>query len=175
MLCYLPYLGAGRHVFGFLGGYSDEEGLRDGSGVYLYLLASHLVPGLSPVAAKLYPILAAAVLAVLGLVVLLRRAERDASIGGAFALALTASVLMSPHYAWYFCWLVPFLAFFPSPAVFWLVAAVPFLEQIEWPDDYDLASIIYVPFLLLVAVQIAVAVYRENRRHDGKPVGIAAG
>ena len=42
VVCYLPYLGVGTKVFGFLGGYSDEEGLRDGSGIYLWLLAGHL-------------------------------------------------------------------------------------------------------------------------------------
>lgn len=173
VLCYLPYIGVGRKVLGFLGGYSDEEGLRDGSGVYLWLLLGHIVP-LADEWARAYFALVALALSGLGLAVLLR-ADRDASVLGALALALTATVLMSPHYAWYFCWLVPFLVFVPSPAVFWLTASVPILEQIEWPDDFNLASIIYIPFLLLLALEIAVRVYRASRRQHGNRVGLAAG
>ena len=172
--CYLPYLSVGSKVFGFLGGYSDEEGLRDGSGVYLWLLLGHVVP-LAEQWARAYLAVVALTLAALGLAVLLRRGERDASIMGAFVLALTATVLMSPHYAWYFCWLVPFLVFVPSPAVFWLTASVPLLEQIEWPDDFKLASIIYLPFVVMLALEIAVRVYRATRRQHGNRVGLAAG
>ncbi len=173
VLCYLPYLGVGAKVFGFLGGYSDEEGLRDGSGVYLWLLLGQFVPLAENWSAIYLPLVAVA-LAVAGLVVLLRRGERDASLVGAFALAVTTTVLMSPHYAWYFCWLVPFLVFFPSPAVFWLTAAVPLLEQVEWPDDFDLASIIYLPFLLMLALELALWVFRSTRRHHGNAVAVAA-
>ncbi len=172
--CYLPYLSVGAKVFGFLGGYSDEEGLRDGSGVYLWLLLGHVVP-LAEEWARAYLAAVALALAALGLVVLLRRVDRDASIKGAFALALTATVLMSPHYAWYFAWLVPFLAFHPSPAVFWLTASVPLLEQIEWPNDVNLASIIYIPFLLSLGFEIVLRVYRASRRQHGNRVGLAAG
>ena len=175
VVCYLPYLGAGAKVLGFLGGYSDEEGLRDGSGVYLWLLLGHLVPRLPEEAAGLYLAAAAVALAALGLAVLLRRSDRDMSLKGAFALALAATVLMSPHYAWYFAWLVPFLVFFQSPAVLWLTAAAPFLEPIEWPDDFNPASMIYIPFLILVSLEIALRVFKATRRHHGKPVGLAAG
>ena len=174
VLCYLPYIGVGAKVLGFLGGYSDEEGLRDGSGVYLWLLLGHIVP-LSAEWARAYFAFVALALAGLGVAVLLRRVDRDASVVGAFALALAVTVLMSPHYAWYFCWLVPFLVFVPSPAVFWLTASVPFLEQIEWPGDFNLASTIYIPFLVLASPEIAVRVYRATRRQHGNRVGLAAG
>ncbi len=174
VVCYLPYIGVGTKVFGFLGGYSEEEGLRDGSGIYLWLLLGHVVP-LAEGWAKAYLAFVALALAGLGLAVLLRRRERDASIAGAFALALAVTVLMSPHYAWYFCWLVPFLVFYASPAVFWLTAAVPLFEQIEWPEDFASASVIYIPFLLLLALEIAVRVYRATRRQHGNRVGLAAG
>src|SRR5204862_5559854 len=39
LVCYLPYLGAGKGVFGFLGsGYLAEEGLTSGEGIWLTLL-----------------------------------------------------------------------------------------------------------------------------------------
>ena len=38
-LLYLPYLGVGTKVFGFLGGYVAEEGFEQGSGIFLWQLA----------------------------------------------------------------------------------------------------------------------------------------
>jgi len=44
VLLYLPYIGAGQKIFGFLGGYSDEEGLRDGPVLYPFALLRSLLP-----------------------------------------------------------------------------------------------------------------------------------
>ena len=66
---------------------------------------------------------------------------------------------------------MPFLAFFPSPAVFWLTAAVPLLEQIEWPDDFNLASIIYLPFLLFaLAWRSPFGSYQSVKEAPWKPL-----
>jgi hypothetical protein len=63
LACYLPYLGAGRRVFGFLAsGYLAEEGLTDGGGFWLTGFVQAVVgdvPGLVP----LYVAAAGAVLA----------------------------------------------------------------------------------------------------------------
>src|SRR5207247_2236229 len=70
VLCYLPYLGAGRQVFGFLGGYSSEEGYLEGGGFFLVALLRRLgaaVPE-SPLSASV----AAAVLAALAIFITLR-------------------------------------------------------------------------------------------------------
>ena len=175
LACYLPYLGVGAKVLGFLGGYSDEEGLRDGSGLFPWLLAQELVPALPDDWARLYPAAAALILAALGLAVLLRRRDRDVSLGGALALALVATVLMSPHYAWYFTWLVPFLVFIPSPGVVWLTAAAAFFEPVDWPDDFVLVSAIYIPFLILMAIEIAWRVAQARRKPPEASCGTVTG
>src|SRR5262249_58153898 len=40
---YLPYIGVGTKVFGFLGGYMSEEGLDRGSGIFWWLLIGAFV------------------------------------------------------------------------------------------------------------------------------------
>lgn len=175
VLCYLPYLSVGRGVFGFLQGYGDEEGLRDGSGLWPWLAWRHLVPAFPAAWEPAYPALAALVLAGIGVAVLLRRRDRAASLNGAVVLAVAVTVLASPHYPWYFAWLVPFLAFVPSPAVLWLTTAAPLLEQVEWPGDFALASVLYVPFLVLAGVEGAVRFARSARRPNGDPARLAAG
>jgi alpha-1,6-mannosyltransferase len=111
LICYLPYLGAGRGVFGFLAsGYLSEEGFASGYGIWLVALARATfgpVPGLTAV----YVTIAAAVMGCLALRIAWRpEAAPHRSIHD-IALLLTAGLFFaSPNYAWYFLALVPFLA-----------------------------------------------------------------
>jgi len=152
-LLYLPYLGAGRMVFGFLSGYGDEEGYGAGWGFYLYALAQHLLPGLPPLAATLYKLMAAAVLGALGLVVLVRRRTNGADIAGAFLLATAFTVLSSPHYPWYLAWLVPFLCFVPLWSVVWLTGSAVLMYIVKWPPSVWAGSFYYLPFFALLAIE----------------------
>ena len=43
VVCYVPYLGAGKGVLGFLAGYFSEEGLSSGDGIWLVALAQTAV------------------------------------------------------------------------------------------------------------------------------------
>src|SRR5207244_3934161 len=61
---YLPYIGAGSKVLGFLGSYVSEEGLERGSGIFLWQLLGALVP-LPERAFSVYFPAAAAVMAAL--------------------------------------------------------------------------------------------------------------
>ncbi|HKS64199.1 MAG TPA: glycosyltransferase 87 family protein [Xanthobacteraceae bacterium] len=110
LACYLPYLGAGRSVFGFLGqGYLQEEGFISGSSIWLVAL---LQTALGPVTwlTPLYAALAAATMIALGLRHRFdpERAPRDI-VCSAVVLLTAGLVLMSPNYAWYFLALVPFI------------------------------------------------------------------
>jgi len=110
LVCYLPYLGAGRGVFGFLGqGYLQEEGFVSGSGIWLVGIlqavfgsASWLVP--------IYAAVAAAIMTALGLRYRFdpERGPRE-TISAVIVLLTAGLVLMSPNYAWYFLVLVPFI------------------------------------------------------------------
>ncbi len=166
ILLYLPYIGAGKSIFGFLGGYSDEEGLRDGSGFYPWVALRHfaVVP---QSAVWLYPPLAVAILAVVALVVFVARKTRGADIGGAFFLVATYTVLTSPHFPWYFAWLVPFLCFIPSWPILYLTGSSTLLYIAGWPPSFAGGSVFYGPFFAFLALDVTVHAFQtKEKRHE---------
>ena len=155
VLLYLPYLiGAGGRVFGFLFGYSEEEGLSDGSGLYLWLLLGRLFPT-SPEGFRIVLPVAALLLGALGLKILLRRAANGVDLGGALLLAESLAAVTSPHYAWYFTWLVPFLPFVRSGAALYLTCGSTLIYRVGWPPSFVGGTILYAPFLVLLAADFA--------------------
>jgi alpha-1,6-mannosyltransferase len=85
-----------------------------------------------------------------------RKDRKGGEVCGALLLASSFTVLVSPHYPWYFTWLVPFLCFGLSPAHLWLTGSCVLMYL--WPDPTGVAtqsvkSVMYVPFLLLLLVQ----------------------
>ena len=163
-LLYLPYLGAGKKIFGFLGGYSDEEGLRDGSGLYPWVLLRHLVPVPQRLFA-LYMPAAALILAAVGLAVLFARRTRGADLGGAFLIVMTYTILTSPHFAWYFAWVIPFLCFVPSWPVLYLTGSSTLLYILGWPPSFTGASVLYGPFFALLALEFVIRPFTKEKRH----------
>ncbi len=163
-LLYLPYLGAGKKIFGFLGGYSDEEGLRDGSGLYPWVLLRHLVPVPQRLFVLYMPV-AALILAAIGLVVLFAPRARNANVGGAFLIVMTYTILTSPHFAWYFAWVIPFLCFVPSWPVLYLTGSSTLLYILGWPPSFVGASVLYGPFFALLAIEFTVRSFTKEKRH----------
>jgi alpha-1,6-mannosyltransferase len=112
---YLPYIGVGRRVLGFLPGYVGEERLASGGGFW----AIDFVREVVAVPAPVYFALAAAIMAALAWHALRRPPGSGASLGWALALATAATVLASPHYPWYFIWLVALCAIVPWWPALW--------------------------------------------------------
>jgi hypothetical protein len=108
--CYLPYLGAGRNVLGFLGtGYIAEEGLSTGEGIWLTALAQLFV-GKLPGLTTIYLVAAATIMIALALRVAFGAERSPGESIAAITVLLTAGLfLMSPNYAWYFLALVPLI------------------------------------------------------------------
>jgi hypothetical protein len=169
---YLPYIGAGTKVFGFLSGYGDEEGFHDGSGLYPIVFARHVLPSLPQIVVTLYLPFAALVLAGLGLVVLFRRRERGADLGGAFLLACAFTVLTSPHFPWYLAWLVPFLCFMPSWPVIWLTGTATLMYIAGWPPSFLAGSFFYLPFLALLGLDVTLRRLGTKDGPYGNPVAL---
>jgi alpha-1,6-mannosyltransferase len=120
-LAYLPYLGAGSNLFGFLRGYVQEEGFVQ-SGARYFLLEA--LRKLSPIPTNVFLIFAAACL--IGVAVWwLIRPKRDVVdvARGAVALIGCYLLLTTPRYAWYYAWLVPFLCLVPRTGWFYLTCA----------------------------------------------------
>jgi alpha-1,6-mannosyltransferase len=108
--CYLPYIGVGRGVFGFVTtGYLSEEGQAEGHGFWLVALARGLIgdiPGLK----WLYLVAAAVVLGVLALKIAFRPAQSpQQTLTDVATLVLAGLFFLSPNYQWYFLAVVPFV------------------------------------------------------------------
>jgi hypothetical protein len=153
---YLPFIGVGWRVFGFLPGYMAEEGFAGGSGFYFLGLLRLAVPDFPP---SLYVGVAALLLAGLGLAILFGRPAPDRGIAAAAALATVFMLLLSPHYPWYFSWLVPFACLLQCRSLVWLTAASLLLYLVPVGshlirDQHRLLveTAIYAPFAALALV-----------------------
>jgi alpha-1,6-mannosyltransferase len=160
---YLPYLGAGTKVFGFLGRYVTEEGFDQGSGIFLWQLLGAIVP-LQTQALPFYLPVAATVMAALALFVVMRERGPGADLAGGMLLAVAFTILLSPHYAWYFAWLVPFLCFYPAVGVVYLTCAASYLYFAHWPPNVWDGLPIYGPCVLILVAEFAFRRHRDSTR-----------
>jgi alpha-1,6-mannosyltransferase len=120
-LAYLPYLGAGANLFGFLRGYVQEEGFVQSGARYLLLDALRKV---LPIPTNIFLILAAAGL-IGSALWWLARPKRDVADVARGALALVGCYLLltTPRYAWYYACVVPFLCLVPRVGWLYLTCA----------------------------------------------------
>ncbi|MFG2717696.1 glycosyltransferase family 87 protein [Streptomyces sp. NPDC048416] len=103
-LSYLPYvLASHSSVFGYLGGYTEEEGYDDPSGQGRFALLRLVLPD-----SWALPVALAALLAVTAYV--LRRAKAERPWSGAVLLLGWAFLLLTPGYSWYALLLVALVA-----------------------------------------------------------------
>ncbi|MGH7101629.1 MAG: glycosyltransferase 87 family protein [Acetobacteraceae bacterium] len=172
---YAAYASVGWRVVGFLPGYVHQEGITSGLGIFWLEILGRLVR-LPPAAGRIYLVIAAIGLAVLGLSIWRRTlpptAPERAKDFAVSALVLAASLMLiiTPHYAWYFAWLLVPLSVVPSPAALYLPAAsfLLYLDPIHhhplWP------ALIYGPFAVLAVGELA---WRRRHRAPG-PVGEGA-
>jgi alpha-1,6-mannosyltransferase len=149
-ILYLPYLGVGSKVFGFLGGYVAEEGFSDGSGIFLWQLLGAVAP-VHEHAFAIYLTTAAVIMATTALILMLRSPNERSDLAAAMWLGVTFLVLVSPHYPWYFAWLIPFFCVYRVIGVGYLTCAVLYLNLSDWPPNVRVGLGIYlITFALLV-------------------------
>jgi hypothetical protein len=157
IVCYLPYLSVGTGVLGYLGGgYQDEQGYLDGKGFFLVSMLREL--GTPAPSGGIFAIFAGAVLAAGALAVTFRTKPRSEP---AVFLPLAAAflLLISPHYPWYFIFLLPLLARAPyAPLIYVTLAAFIFyLPPIQDFDDYLTAGLwLYGGCALLALADVAI-------------------
>ncbi len=157
-LMYLPYLSVGWHVLGFLPSYVVEERFTSGSGFYFVDLFDYAT-GLSKPPVGIYIGIGAAILFIAALAVLWRPfAGRFGLASGALMLTLLLYVLVTPHHAWYFLWLLPILCLVPYwPALILTSASFILYATLGLqPPARDLAvnSLLYGPFLLAAGIHL---------------------
>ena len=129
---YAMYASVGWKVFGFLSGYSKEEGIDSGSRFFLldYL---HSFPAFGFVPKTEFMVFCALVLGALTLWAWRHATTEDcetapvlrgvtlpapAFVRASTMLAFGLMLLFSPHYAWYNLWLVPMMVLAPSLPLF---------------------------------------------------------
>lgn len=149
MVAYLPYLGVGAKVLGYLPGYASEEGIGNGRGIYfLDLLGQSMVLPAWAGAAYL-----GAVLGLLALLAWRMRSQPTGAVGlagDALLLGTVLTVAITPHYAWYFAWLlVP-----ACVAPVWPVLVLTLLSFTIYQDPFGAPlfwpAVVYVPFFALL-------------------------
>src|SRR5215469_666082 len=150
---YLPYFGVGVGVMGFLPGYVGEEKLASGSGFWLLDVTRHAEA--APLAA--YLALAATVMTGLAVSALLRRCNMRSPLTWATALGTAALFFASPHYPWYFVWLVSLLAVAPWWPAWWLTLTAVLLYWDARPGSIAAWTgfTVYGGFAILASVDLA--------------------
>ena len=147
---YLPFIGVGSRALGFLPGYVAEENFGSGGGFWLLGMARRAIP--IPLAAYLG--LAVSVMAGLAIGALRRRPEPRSGLHWAMASGTAALFFASPHYPWYFVWLVALLTAAPWWPAWWLTLAAVLLywDQKTGSIPSWVGFTLYGGFVILCAV-----------------------
>ena len=90
---------------------------------------------------------------------MLRRHDGDENyIANSLVMASAFTVLVAPHFPWYFAWLIPLLCFVPSIPVLYLTLSSFFLylTWLFWSDTqvFKIKALMFVPFFFIFAVTI---------------------
>lgn len=159
LLGYVPYLSAGlRGALVFLLGYAPERGIESGEQFFL-LSAIRRLPWGFHVPTAAFVGFAILILGCLAVWMLRKQKPGDENyIANALVLASTFTVLVTPHFPWYFAWLIPFLCFVTSVPVFYLSVSSFFLylTWLYWSEAqvFRIKALIFVPFFLLAGLAI---------------------
>jgi alpha-1,6-mannosyltransferase len=161
ILGYLTFIGAGWGVLGFLPGYVSEEGFTaNGAGFFLWSLLQTLPP-FTGLPALVYLLVASMILAVLALAIAFTDTPRTDGFAGAALLAGAFMLLLSPHYPWYFAWLIIFVCFVPYLSLLWLTNAAFLLYLVQFGSHLEqegyrlpIEAAIYAPFIGLALFDI---------------------
>jgi hypothetical protein len=146
VLGYLPYLGVGRGVLGFLPDYLEEESYANGDRFHPLALSRFV----AYVPTWAYLCLAGAVFGALAWKVAKRIPEPDRVASGGLLLTGAMLALGTPHYPWYYVALLPFLCACWSPPWFYLASAAALLYPHRAPLVW--ATLLFVPtYVFLVA------------------------
>ena len=156
VLSYSLYLSAGKLVFGFLGGYVQEEGIATGTR-YFPLDFVRSLPGLHTLPNSAYEIFCVAVFLCLAAWAWRTCCRADSNSPSFITLALCFAfalmLLFSPHYPWYIAWLIPFLVLAPSLTVLTYICVSFYLRTTALASglpgpEYHLNKILYACVLL---------------------------
>jgi alpha-1,6-mannosyltransferase len=145
---YLPYVLSGSTGFGSLNNEFNEEGFT-GTGARYFILA--VLHQIAPVSTPLFLFAGVALLLLLGSWWAIHRKVSAFDVArGAATLIGVYWLLVSPRYAWYYAWILPFLCFAPRLGWLYLTGASIFMYFTWYINVYPdlpllLGASVYVP------------------------------
>lgn len=172
-LAYVPYLGAGGNLFGFLRAYVQEEGFIQSGARYFLLDALRQIV---QIPTMVFLVFGAACLITVAAWQMIK-VKRDALDVSRAAMVLIGTYLLltTPRYAWYYMWLVPFLCFAPRLGWMYLACASVLLylvwyTPLVYPDvPLWLGAAIFVPVLAMLVWQSRYASHPERFSRPASP------
>jgi hypothetical protein len=161
---YLPYLSAGDKVAGFLPRYFKNPYESFNLGLKYFIM--HLFPELDYYLLTKIFLLA---LAAAGVLVFFRAKPRGQAVRQAYFLIGALIILMpAALHPWYVVWLIPFLAFYPSPAwlIFSCTVAASYLKYVSPGGGFPRWVLLleYLPLYTLLAGGYLLQRYAELKR-----------
>ena len=153
----------GTGVLGFLAGFTHEEGLDTGDR-YFFLAWAHRYLYV-PFWPGLYLAVSALLLAGIAFWRMVRLRDSKQMLGLELAISIVATMLFSPHYPWYFLWILPFAVMLRH-----LPAIVLTLEATYWfstelalpgPKMFRMNEYMYGIFFASIAVDLFVRWWRN--------------
>jgi hypothetical protein len=175
----------GRLVFGFLGGYVQEEGIQTGTRYFFLQLVQHL-PRLGRTSVALY--LAFTLIAFSGLAFWSwkagnRDSNRDnnqfwtrtfhlpeyaAFLPGVLFLPFAMMLAFSPHYPWYVAWLIPFCVLLPNVSVLAYALGLFYLSATPLgagtsDSQYRLNCLLYTAVFIVVLFEMSIRIWLDRR------------
>jgi hypothetical protein len=166
MLLYLPFLGAGGKIAGFLPVYLKNP--YESFNLGLKYLLVRLIPGLDYYLLSLLFIFA---LMIAGLVVLLKDKEGIEVIRYAYILVGLLMILMPASlHPWYVILIIPFLVIYPSPAwlIFTCTVTLSYLKYTS-PQGIMPTWILLIEYLPLFTLMAAGWILKPRLRGSARP------
>lgn len=160
---YALYASVGVGVLGFLGGFTQEEGMDNGTR-YFFLAWAHRYLHV-PFWPELYIAVSALLLAGIAFWGMVRLHDPKQMLGVELAISIVATMLFSPHYPWYFLWILPFavmLRYMPA-IVLTLEATYWFSTELALPGEkmFHMNEYMYSIFFAAVLADLLVRWWRS--------------
>ena len=165
---YAIYSSVGLGVLGFLSGYAREEGLNTGDR-YFFLAWAHRYLRL-PLSPGVYIAGSVLILAGLSIWAFRHSQEPKRALGYGLAIATVVTILFSPHYPWYFLWLLPFavmLRYLPA-IVLTLDATYWFATNLAVPGEKMFRMNEYMYSIFFAAIAIDLLIRWARRGHPSR-------
>ena len=167
ILLYIPFLGAGSKIAGFLPLYLKNPYESFNAGLKHFLML--MIPAVDYFQLSLFFFSA---LAIAGMVVCLKRKEHIEVIRGAYILTGLLMILMpSSLHPWYVILLIPYLVFYPNPAWLIFTCTVTF-SYLKYTTDQGIMPnwvllVEYLPLFALLVIGYMVKKYNSRGRTSG--------